>query len=108
MPAIMADALNLKPAPSPPLSEAETEEIQDALLWLDSDGAMTFEVLEGFLAGLILCPERLEPSRWLPEIWGGADGISLLGSLTQYARIVSLIHRHRAWVEFTLSGPEGY
>jgi uncharacterized protein len=32
--------------------------------------AMCVSELDGYVAGLLLCPEMIPPSEWLPEVWG--------------------------------------
>jgi uncharacterized protein len=40
-----------------------------------SDDAMILSELDGFIAGLIVCPELITPHEWLPRVWGGTgDG----------------------------------
>ena len=34
------------------------------------DDAMLLEELDGFIAGLLVCPELIKPSEWLPVVWG--------------------------------------
>ena len=36
--------------------------------------AMTFEMLDGFLTALVIGPEPVSPSEYLPEVWGTNDG----------------------------------
>jgi uncharacterized protein len=31
--------------------------------------SMLIEELDGFLAGVIVCPDMILPSRWMPYIW---------------------------------------
>ena len=46
----------------------DLEDLLDSLeLMLD---AMSVSELDGFVAGLLLCPEMIAPSEWLPEVWG--------------------------------------
>ena len=35
---------------------------------------MLLTELDGFLAGIVVCPELIMPSEWLPEVWGGDEG----------------------------------
>jgi len=37
------------------------------------DNAMLLSELDGFLAGVIVCPDLIMPSEWMPIVWGG-DG----------------------------------
>lgn len=34
------------------------------------DDAMLLSELDGYLAGIVVCPETIMPSEWMPEIWG--------------------------------------
>lgn len=34
---------------------------------------MLVSELDGYLAGILVCPDLLMPSEWLPPIWGGGD-----------------------------------
>lgn len=57
----------------------EAIRVEEALEALGEDsGAMSLSELNGFLAGIITCPEQIPPSEWLPEIWGqeGQEGKS--------------------------------
>ncbi|HEU0221402.1 MAG TPA: UPF0149 family protein [Paracoccaceae bacterium] len=35
------------------------------------DEVMLLSELDGFLAGIVVCPELIMPSEWLEEVWGG-------------------------------------
>jgi len=47
-------------------------QLERDLLALGED-AMLLEELDGFIAGLLVCPEMIKPSEWLPVVWGN-DG----------------------------------
>jgi uncharacterized protein len=51
------------------------EILEGELLALD-DEAMLLSELDGFLAGVIACPEPIAAEEWLPAVWGedGDDG----------------------------------
>lgn len=51
------------------LSEQDRDRLNDFLLGLDEE-AMLMSELDGFLAGVVVCPETILPSEWLPLIWG--------------------------------------
>ena len=34
------------------------------------DDAMLLSELDGYLTGILVCPELIEPSEWLPAVWG--------------------------------------
>ncbi|MCT8999387.1 UPF0149 family protein [Chelativorans intermedius] len=46
---------------------------QLARLPADSD-AMLLSEFDGFIAGILVCPELIMPSEWLPFVWGGGEG----------------------------------
>ena len=56
------------------------------------DDAMLLSELDGFLAGLIVCPEMIMPSEWMPVIWG--DGEPVFDSLEQAQATSELILAH--------------
>jgi uncharacterized protein len=55
------------PKPSRRLKQLEQE-----LLALGGD-AMLPKELDGFIAGLLVCPELIRPSEWLPVVWGSDE-----------------------------------
>lgn len=42
----------------------------DAALAALSDEAMTLSELDGYVAGVLVCPDLIPPGEWLPWIWG--------------------------------------
>jgi uncharacterized protein len=53
------------------------QQLSDALLDLGED-AMVLVELDGFVAGILVCPEMIPPSDWLPLVWnseGGSDPV---------------------------------
>jgi len=40
-----------------------------------SDDAMLLSELDGFLAGVIVCPNLIMPSEWMPVVWGGDEPV---------------------------------
>ena len=46
--------------------------LEDALYALPDD-CMLLSDLDGYLTGLVLCPEGIPPAEWLPVIWGGIE-----------------------------------
>jgi uncharacterized protein len=53
------------------LAAHEFERLDAFLLNLEEDDAMMLSTLDGFLSGVVVCPELILPSEWLPAIWGG-------------------------------------
>ena len=53
-------------------TDPELDRLQDVLnaLPAERDG-MTIAELDGYVAALIVCPEMILPSEWLPGVWGG-------------------------------------
>jgi uncharacterized protein len=47
------------------------DQLSDFLLGLpdEHDETMLVEELDGFLAGVIVCPDMVLPRRWMPHIW---------------------------------------
>ncbi|MBB4000260.1 UPF0149 family protein [Aureimonas pseudogalii] len=39
----------------------------------DDDGPMLVSELDGYLAGLLVCPDLVVPSQWLPQVWSRDD-----------------------------------
>lgn len=79
-----------------PLSEAELDELDQFLLYLDEEESMTLDTLDGFLHAIAIGPETLMPSRWLPRVWGLADGSMVLPGvdIDQMERVLGLVMRH--------------
>lgn len=51
------------------LTEADLDRL-DLYLSELGDDAMLLSELDGYLAGIIVCPEMIQPSEWLPQVWG--------------------------------------
>jgi uncharacterized protein len=49
------------------------KQLESELLALGEE-AMLIEELDGFAAGLLVCPEMIKPGEWLPVIWGREEG----------------------------------
>ena len=50
-------------------SVARLEELEELLSALPGE-PMLASTLDGFMAGLLVCPALVLPSEWLPEVWG--------------------------------------
>jgi uncharacterized protein len=48
--------------------------LDEALADLPLDEPMLLTELDGFLTGMLVCPELIMPSEWLPIIWGEGEG----------------------------------
>ena len=53
-------------------TDPDLDRLQDVLnaIPAERDG-MTIAELDGYVAALIVCPEMILPSEWLPGVWGG-------------------------------------
>jgi uncharacterized protein len=61
-------------APMSGLSRRRLKQLDEELLALGEE-TMLLEELDGFIAGLLVCPDLIKPGEWLPIIWnrGRAD-----------------------------------
>lgn len=79
------------------------DELEKELLDLD-DEAMLLEEFDGFVAGLLVCPELISPNEWLPFVWNrdGEDQQPPFDDLDHANRVFGLIMDHYNDVTFTL------
>ncbi len=80
----------MQPLSQLPLSEAELEQLANLLNDLHED-AMNLEMLDGFFAALICCPELVPPNEYLPHIFGADFSFS---NVEQANEIIGLMMRH--------------
>jgi uncharacterized protein len=83
---------------TPPLTDAELDDLDALLQALPADNAMNVEGLDGYLTALLVGPpllQRLKSADWLPGVWGG-DGTGTLPftSQKQRKRATTLVLRH--------------
>ena len=66
-------------------------EALDSYLFSDfsPDECMMLSNLDGFLTGIVICPESIPPIEWLPVIWGGDK--AEFESVEQMQTIISTI-----------------
>ena len=79
-----------------PLSEDELDEL-DQFLMSDvvSDEAMMLDMLDGYLTAIVVGPTALQPSQWLPGIWGDtSEDVPHFENAEQAQHILDLILRH--------------
>ena len=80
-----------------PLSEAELDDL-DAFLMSDAmpEGGMDISTLDGFLAAVVLNPDIVLPSQWLPWAWDmeDAEDEPVFKNAEEAERITGLIMRH--------------
>lgn len=73
---------------------------------------MLIEDLDGFLTGVIVCPDMILPSRWMPHIWsqnGSEDHAPVFENMAQVQLITDLIMDHYNGIaKSLLPGPAAY
>jgi len=81
--------------PDAPLTDAELDELEQ---FLNSDATpeecMDIAMLDGFLTALVIGPNTLMPSQWLPAVWGETEEDEMIwDSAQQMQRILGLVMR---------------
>lgn len=78
------------------LSNTELDELNDFLISDETlEGCMDISTLDGFLTALIIGPDTIVPSRWLPVLWGETENDEMVWeSMDKMEPITSLILRH--------------
>jgi len=105
-----------------PLTEDDLDEL-DAFLMSDEmpEEGMDISTLDGFLAAIVLNPNMIMPSQWLPWVWDmdNAEESPEFASIEEASRISGYIMRHYnmallsidgGWFEpllFSLAQPDG-
>ena len=70
------------------------DQLEDALRALGTE-AMLIEEFDGFVAGLLVCPEMIPPSEWLPFVWGtDDDSAPAFDDLDHTNRVLGLVMEH--------------
>lgn len=93
-----------------PLLDKEFDELDDFLL---SDrcapDSMTMDTLHGYLTALVIGPEQVLLSEWLPHVWGSSHKTPAFTSEKEYEKIVGLITRYMNEIALTLEvAPKEY
>jgi uncharacterized protein len=67
--------------------------LEKQLASLDDDEAMLLTELDGFLAGILVCPDLIMPGEWLPMVWGGMnkEAAPVFENTKQVEQLVGLI-----------------
>jgi uncharacterized protein len=79
------------------LTEAEFDELDEFLLSEEMpEKGMDISTLDGFLAAIVLNPDMILPSQWLPWVWDmdNAEESPEFGSIETASRITNYIMRH--------------
>ena len=85
-----------------PLSDKEMDDLE-AVLVSDAvpEDCMDLEMLDGFLAAVLLSPRLIERERWLPEVWS-AYGDTNLGKGKAMQRAIRLVLAYHNEIATTL------
>lgn len=87
------------------LSDEELDQLDALLLSIPvDDEGMLLSEFDGFCAGLVVCPEMIMPSEWLPCVWGENSGN--FEDLGEVQSAIDLIIRHYSDVATSLAPPE--
>ena len=73
------------------------KQLEKALAGLPDDSEpMLISELDGFLAGILVCPDLIMPSEWLPLVWGGGDddAAPVFESTKHAEKLIGLIMQH--------------
>jgi uncharacterized protein len=81
--------------PSSPLTDAEINELDAALAQIPEQfDALDAVMLDGYLCGVLLQPDLVLPSQWLPFVFDGQGREGAMpGTLEQAQRLIELIMR---------------
>lgn len=75
-------------------TDAEIDRLEELLSDIEvMPDAMCASELDGYVAGLLLCPEMIMPSEWLPEVWG-LDGEPEFASMKQAEETIGAVMAH--------------
>lgn len=78
------------------------KQLDEELLALGEE-TMLLEELDGFIAGLLACPEPISPSDWLPIVWNESSGQQpVFEDLGHANRVLGLVMEHYNSVARTL------
>jgi uncharacterized protein len=86
-------------------TKAEIASLEEVLSNVEvMPSAMCVSEFDGFIAGLLLCPEMIMPSEWLPEVWG-SDGEPAFDSMKQAQETIGAVMAHYNRVAECLANP---
>lgn len=79
-----------------PMSEMELERLETLLDEAVPHGGMPLEMLDGFFSALVVSPELVMPSEYLPLVWGESQAADLAQAQAR-TELVMQLWNHIAW-----------
>ncbi|WP_181358966.1 UPF0149 family protein [Pseudothauera lacus] len=82
----------------------------EALLVSDAvpEDCMNLEMLDGYLAAVVACPQALVPAQWLPAVWSAHDEAVSFGSGRQMQQAITLVLRYYNELVATVGIDDGW
>jgi len=77
------------------------KQLDEELLALGEE-TMLLEELDGFIAGLLVCPDLIKPGEWLPIIWNRDSAEPAFDNLDHVNRVLGLVMEHYNGIARTL------
>ena len=88
-------------------TDEELDRLNDLLNGIPAEReGMTIAEVDGYVAALIVCPEPVLPSEWLPHVWGGKGAFENVNEAEEVVRAV-MDHYNRVAHELA-EAPETY
>jgi uncharacterized protein len=90
------------------ISSPRLRRLDNALVHLPPESdAMLLGELDGYLAGLIVCPHPIDPGEWLPPVWSDDGGESPFAEEEEAAWYAGLVIEHHDAIMRTLGKGTG-
>lgn len=89
---------------SQPLSDDEFVELDELLCSLDESlGAMDAAEMDGFLTGILLLPQEVSPSEWMPMVFSATDIPGEFADMQAQERMEELVYRRYKQIDHQLA-----
>jgi uncharacterized protein len=89
------------------------QKLEDQLFGLpDTDESMLLSELDGFLTGILVCPDLIMPGEWLPFVWGGdpenRDTMPAFEDIREFDAFCKLVIKHYNGIGLNLDRGPGH